>query len=195
MGYTTEFVGEFRVEPPLSEHHRAYLEKFARHRRMKWDEAVVASLPDPVRERVGLPVGKDGAYFLGTDNPNATQQTGLIDYNEPPGSLSCEEMKSRGLDYGHREPGQQPGLWCQWAPNADGTAIVWDEGEKFYRYVEWLRYLVENFLAPWGYKISGEVGWQGEDGDDRGVIYAKDNQIEDVKSAITTPRPSWETCE
>src|SRR5574337_684850 len=33
---------------------------------------------------------------------------------------------------GNRPPSTQPGLWCQWRPTDDGTAIEWDGGEKFY---------------------------------------------------------------
>ena len=42
----------------------------------------------------------------------------------------------------------QPGLWCHWAPTEDGTAIVWDEGEKFYDAGEWMRYFIETFVRP-----------------------------------------------
>jgi hypothetical protein len=53
--------------------------------------------------------------------------------------------------------------------------------------VEWLDYLIENFLEPWGIKVNGEVEWQGEERDDRGLIVVKDNEV-------TTKRPkvTWE---
>jgi hypothetical protein len=74
-------------------------------------------------------------------------------------------------------PDGQPSLWCQWVPNDDGTAIVWDGGEKFYEYVDWIKYLVENFFKPWGYVLNGEVSWSGEDIDDRGLIVIQDNVV------------------
>lgn len=49
---------------------------------------------------------------------------------------------------GNRPPAEQPGLWCQWVPTEDGAAIVWDGGEKFYCADEWMRYLIDHFLAP-----------------------------------------------
>jgi hypothetical protein len=74
-------------------------------------------------------------------------------------------------------PRTQPSLWCQWCPSDDGKYIEWDGGEKFYNYVEWLAYLVQKVLEPKGYKLSGEVFWQGEESDDRGIIAVHDNQI------------------
>jgi hypothetical protein len=75
-------------------------------------------------------------------------------------------------------PSTQPGLWCQWIPNEEGDAIVWDGGEKFYNYVEWIQYLIDKILSPRGYILNGEVFWQGEDSDDEGKIVVKDNIVE-----------------
>ena len=102
----------------------------------------------------------DGAGWAGQDHDKT-----IIDYNNPPST--------------------QPGLWCQWIPTEDGDALVWDEGEKFYYYVEWLEYLVENYLKPRGYTISGEVEWQGEDSNDRGLIRVNDNNIKVGKVKIS----------
>ena len=49
----------------------------------------------------------------------------------------------------HNQPHpDQPGLWCQWTPNEDGTAIVWDGGEKFYSAPEWMMYIISFLLSP-----------------------------------------------
>ena len=80
------------------------------------------------------------------------------------------------IDY-NREPSTQPGLWCQWIPNEDGTAIEWDGNEKFYNYSEWLFYLINKILAPNGYVLNGSVTWQGEETGDVGKIHVKDNVI------------------
>jgi hypothetical protein len=34
----------------------------------------------------------------------------------------------------------------------------------------WLQYLVDHFLTPWGYKLSGTVEWDGEERGDAGTI-------------------------
>lgn len=172
MGYTTDFYGEFNLNKPLTEAHKNYLEKFAEMRRMKRKETLTAKRPDPLREAVGLPVGKEGAYFVG-EGGDFGQGAGvggddipdLVDYNYPPAG--------------------QPGLWCQWVPNSGGTAIIWDGGEKFYDYVEWIEYLIENFLKPWGYVLNGEVEWAGEDHNDRGRIDIKNNVVKVKVAKIT----------
>ena len=80
-----------------------------------------------------------------------------------------------------------PGLWCQWRPNESGTTIEWDGGEKFYEYVAWIEYLITHFLGPWGYKLEGEVYWDGEESGDQGLIEIRDNVVK-VKHAVITYR-------
>lgn len=155
MGYTTDFEGSFSINPPLKEEHLNYLKKFNETRRMKRDDIKASTYEDPIRVAVGLPVGVDGEYtvfgggFFGQEHDNS-----VIDYNETPTN--------------------QPDLWCKWVPNDDGTELVWDGAEKFYRYIEWLNYLNEHFFQPWGYRLGGRVYWQGEEDDDRGVIIIDD---------------------
>ncbi len=158
MGYTTSFDGEFAISPPLTSGHCAYLTAFARTRRMRRDPAIAATLPDPVREAAGLPIGEDAGYFVGgTGDFGEGADASVVDFNAPPGG--------------------QPGLWCQWIPDADGAALIWDGGEKFYSYVHWLEYLIDHFLWPWGYTLDGRVIWQGESPDDAGVIDVQRNVI------------------
>lgn len=158
MGYTTDFSGEFELDRPLTAEHEAYLRAFSRTRRMARNPEITAALPDPIREAVGLPVGPQGAYYVGNAGPNFGQDhtPDVIDYNNPPEG--------------------QPGLWCQWIPSGS-LSIVWDDGEKFYEYERWIEYLVEHFLGPWGYRLNGEVTWTGEDPDDRGRMTMTDNKL------------------
>lgn len=159
MGYSTEFKGEFRLNKPLAPEHKAYLEKFAETRRFKRNESITATRPDPIREAVGLPAGTDGGYFVGLRIPRHREYSApdVVDYN--------------------REPAGQPSLWCQWVPSDDGSAIKWDGGEKFYDYVEWLEYIIQHFLTPWGYTLNGDVQWQGEEPGDIGLIVVKDSVV------------------
>jgi hypothetical protein len=78
----------------------------------------------------------------------------------------------------NRPPKTQPGLWCQWRPNDDGTEIEWDGNEKFYDYVEWIAYLVGAILEPRGYELNGSVEWRGEDWDDTGQIVIDKNDVQ-----------------
>lgn len=158
MGYTTNFEGEFTVSPPLSPEHNAYLHAFFTSRRMKRKAELTEKMTDGRRRAVGLPIGGEGCYFVGSSDDFFGQEhtPDIIDYNRPPEG--------------------QPSLWCKWTPNESGTAIF-AKGEKFYDYVEWLRYIVDHFLTPWGYKMNGTVYWQGEDPSDRGEIVVTDNAI------------------
>jgi hypothetical protein len=138
--------------------HVAYLKKFSETRRMRRDPKQLDQVFDPVREEVGLPLGNEGGYFVaGGGFHGQDHDASILDYNKPP----------KG----------QPGLWCQWIPNEVGTAIVWDRAEKFYDYVEWLEYLLEHFLTPWGYVVNGKMTWSGADDADRGTIVVKDNKV------------------
>jgi hypothetical protein len=87
----------------------------------------------------------------------------------------------------------QPGLWCQWRPTPDGEHIEWDEGEKFYNYVEWIEYIINSILAPRGYVLSGDVSWQGEDSDDVGIISIRNNVVKTKVGRITYAAPRKRT--
>jgi len=158
MGYTTEFSGQFDLDKPLTPEHAAYLRQFAQMRHMERNAVKTAKLDDSIREAVGLPVGPEGAYFVRDgDRYGQFSRPDVLDYNKPP----------KG----------QPGLWCQWVPTDDLKGIEWDGGEKFYEYVAWLKYIIEHFLKPWGYVLSGSVEFQGEQFDDRGLIVVQDNDV------------------
>jgi hypothetical protein len=158
MGCTTTFKGRFDLDKPLTPEHAAYLTKFNETRRMKRDAAKAELLPDLVRLAVGLPIGDEGGYFVGA--------AGFAGQND---DLSVVNHNG--------EPKDQPGLWCKWTPTADLSGIEWDHGEKFCDYVPWLKYLIEHFLAPWGYSLNGRVTWQGEEHGDHGTIVVSNNEV------------------
>ena len=109
-------------------------------------------------------LGTDGEYFIGGEYSFSAN------YDDP----SILNI--------NRPPKTQPGLWCQWIVDEDGN-IAWDQNEKFYCYIEWLEYIIKNFIEPSGYTVSGVIEWQGESWDDRGLIIVRENQIE-VKTEI-----------
>lgn len=110
------------------------------------------------------------------------------------------------LDF-NEEPPDQPGLWCQWVPNDEGTTIKWDEGEKFYEADRWMAYIVYRLLAPSAkayiaqhigederlqhftcdHSVNGTISAQGEDSDDRWDLVVKDNVVR-VVSYEATPQ-------
>jgi len=102
--------------------------------------------------------GIDGEFFCKDDGQSGqSKDKSILDYNSPSKT--------------------QPGLWCKWAPTEDGEGIEWDGNEKFYDYVEWLKYINNNFLKPWGIVLTGSVTWQGEEHGDIGTIHAINGEI------------------
>lgn len=116
-----------------------------------------------------------GAYFVDADSVGGQDfgNTDIINQNAPPPS--------------------QPGLWCQWIPNEDGTAIEWDSGEKFYSSQEWMTYLINHFLQPGAlakealpflqanHVLNGEILAQGEDIRDRWKLVVTNNVVTRVE--------------
>lgn len=155
MGYTTEFEGQVKIEPPLSSEEVAYLQKFNGTRRM-------------YREKGPYYVGGSGSYGQGHDED-------IHNYNGAP-------------------PGQ-PNLWCQWQPTDDGTAIMWDEGEKFNHSLEWMSYLIDHFIGsnpranselPFlvGHTCNGEIVATGEDTDDNWKLVVENNVVSRLEGRI-----------
>jgi hypothetical protein len=75
-----------------------------------------------------------------------------------------------------------PGIWCGW--HLESGSLVATDG-KNYEYIEWLQYLIDHYFAPWGYTLSGEVFWDGEESEDRGKIEVTDNKVDVYVAAYT----------
>lgn len=104
----------------------------------------------------------------------------------------------------------QPGLWCQWVPNEDGTAIEWDQGEKFYDSAAWMTYLINTFLKPDAevkqvraadpndprlagvpefadHVLNGIIYAQGEEASDRWRLIVEDNEVRAEFAEVVWP--------
>ena len=149
MGYDTQFKGSFKPNKPFTQEQTNFINKFSDTRRMKRDVSKLLLLEPNFKNGFNGSYGIDGEYYIGDD------ETSVIDYNTPPIT--------------------QPGLWCQWIIE-DGE-IQWDCQEKFYNYVKWLQYIIDNFLSVLDIKINGVVEYNGEDFDDHGKIYVIDNIV------------------
>ena len=167
MGYTTTFKGRFELDKPLKPEHQAYLDAFSSTRHMTWRVDEIAKIPDPIRDAAELPLGEQGEYFV----------------------AMAEAAYSLAEDPNH-SPKSQPSLYCQWMPSNDGKGIEWDEAAKFQSYDEWLWYVIEHFLKPWGYTLDGSVAYQGEDREDYGLLVVKDNLV-DIVELDEPPFPGY----
>lgn len=65
------------------------------------------------------------------------------------------------------------------------------EGESRDGQEGWLRLLVARFFQPNGYKLSGEVSWDGDQSGDTGVIYVEGDRIEATADTTTNRGPGW----
>lgn len=164
MRYNTTFQGEFLLDRPLTTAQKDYLQRFSQTRRMKRDCQCeeLRKKANSLRESVGLPLGIEGEYFVGSYTSYGMDEgnnwDSVIDMSKPPRT--------------------QPSLWCEWTVSHDGTKIIWSEEDYFYEYIQWLQYLLDNFLKPWGYIVNGQCEWQGQNSEDQGIIYIKDNTLE-----------------
>lgn len=149
MGYTTNFSGHFQTNEPVSQEIYDLVNGLSKTRRMKRDGLS--------REKYGV----KGEFFIEEEKGNnifsKPSKGTIVDHNKPPKT--------------------QPGLWLQWMFEEDMQTIVWDGGEKFYNYIEWIEYLIIRILEPAGYKVNGQVEWNGEDIGDIGTIRIIDNKI------------------
>lgn len=84
-----------------------------------------------------------------------------------------------------RNDNTKPGYYCQWVVTEDGEFLEWDGNEKFYDYVEWLQWLIDNFFKSKDIVLNGELKWNGEENGDLGKIIVKDNVIEVKEAKIT----------
>lgn len=145
MGYSTDFVGSIKIEPPLTPKSIKFLTKFNQTRRMHRSK---------------------GPHFVdGTGDMGQGLDPDIICYNTPDPS--------------------QPGLWCNWIPTPDGTAIEWDGGEKFYEAEAWMEYIINNYITPHGHKCSGVIQAYGEDPSDLWQLHVTNNVVTTKEAVIT----------
>lgn len=163
MGYTTEFEGKFKIDPPLNQKLAEYMNRFANVRHMRRDVEKTKEIYPNWRDLCfRCRLGCEGEYLaIRSEDCGQEHTSDITDYNRPPKT--------------------QPGLWCEWVVDeTDPSILEWDGGEKFYHYKEWLEYLIKNFLEPNGHIVNGKVRFEGEDEDDKGFICVNNNKVEIV---------------
>lgn len=162
MGYTTEFFGSVKVDPPLNKEEIEYLYKFADTRRMN---------------------RKKGPYFVGGSGfAGQGMDEDIIDYNTPPEGqpgLWCQWIPV----ISEKDENGNP---------VSANGIEWDGGEKFYNAPEWMQYIIDHFIGPepiakkvdpenfsflQGHDVNGEIEAQGENYDDHWLLVVKDNVV------------------
>ena len=157
MGYDTTFVGGLTFSKKPTAQFKEYINRFSSTRRMPRDVDKIKELYPNWREYCFFgELGKMGEYFAIEEK---TSDKSIIDYN----GYACSV---------------HPSLWCCWV--IKGNKLVWNGAEKFGNYVEWLEYMIAHFFNPFGYVLNGNIEFQGEDDDDRGVILVANNIVQVV---------------
>lgn len=159
MGYTTDFNGSLKFNREVSEQLREYINRFSATRRMPRDNEKIKEFYPNWKELCFFgELGNMGEYFAPISNNHGQ-----------------DDNDKSVIDHNGRSCSVHPGLWCQWV--IEENELVWDGNEKFYNYVEWLHYLINNFFDPLGYELNGDIVWQGEDTDDCGTIHVVNNCV------------------
>jgi len=199
MGYTTDFSGSLRIEPPLHPAQVAYINAFANTRRLGRDPKVVMAyakgadgrlvsdqIPDEVEHLAHLinELGYDvklSKRLLDWKKLDPAEVYGkygefYVGDNDRLGVIDYNCAPGQ-KSYGDKVEDGQPGLYCKWWINDDGE-LEWNGEEKFYDYLEWLQYLIDHFFTEWGVLLNGEIEWQGEEMGDRGKIVVENNVMD-----------------
>ncbi|QDU30494.1 hypothetical protein ETAA8_56340 [Anatilimnocola aggregata] len=101
---------------------------------------------------------------------------------DPQHAASLREFHETEHEYDDGNPGGEgmpPTYYCQWIPSADGRQLEWDKNEKFYFGKEWLEYLIQRFIAPWGYQLNGASPWYIDEFEAAGILMVTDNVVSD----------------
>lgn len=127
----------------MENRHADYLRAFATIEHRCRDAGKTGNISDPLREAVGLDVGVEGCFFVGGDG--GEKDKSVIAWDSYPENL--------------------PGAYCPWTVSPDNTSIVesgkWEWcGFQLVEMVNWLKFIEQEFLNPWGYAIEGQVFFQ-----------------------------------
>lgn len=191
MGYTTEFKGRFEFDHKLSKAEADYINLFSRTRHMLRDpEKIKGIFKNWETENSFLgDLGPDAIYFV---KDNFEEEKEITEALDPSKKLRFYQLYSDPRmpikDY-NDTPDRIPGLWCQWIVSDDHKHLEWDQGEKFYCYIDWLAFLIEHFFNKMDVKLNGTVLWEGEDRSDNGYIELKDSKIKIYTTTISSSGP------
>ena len=188
MGYTTDFEGRLKLSRPATAAEVDFINKFSNSRRMRRNTDIVMAnfkgkdglpfvfTPTPAQAKAIKALEKSGLLVTVSPKESADTRTPLEIYGQQ-GEYYVGDKEDNSVLDSNNPSSTQPGLWCQWVLSKDGKELMWDGGEKFYNYVEWLEYMIKNFFEPWGIKLDGVITWSGEDRGDIGSIKVVKNKV------------------
>ena len=84
---------------------------------------------------------------------------------------------------------EYPTSYCQWVITEDGRFVKWDGEEKFHDSLEWMQYIIDNFLGlkpaanldfSKSHTLNGQIEAQGEEEEDQWSLVVKNNKVSGV---------------
>jgi hypothetical protein len=60
-----------------------------------------------------------------------------------------------------------------------------------YHSQEWLVYLIERFIKPWGYTLNGESPWYIDDFEEAGILKVADNVVSEETADIAVIKEEY----
>jgi hypothetical protein len=170
MVYLTTFLGSFHFSRPLRDEELAFLTSFSGNRRMKLDVKQLEERFGGAHAPPKKGYGPEGAFFSG---PLAFGDPAILDSNTPP-------------------PGV-PSRHCHWT--ATRRKLKWNGEESFHHFIDWLEYMIREFLDDWGIGLDGAMQWQGEDPTDRGTISVWRSHVHVHADRLDSDEESYEDVE
>lgn len=159
MGYSTIYIGKFKISGDKDPIFSLYLDTFLNSRRVKRD---VKKIKKVYRKNWKVlsnhgDLGEEGEFF----------------------ACPIEKKKDKSIIAYNMPPSNQPGLWCPFHTFIENgtTYLEWDGAEMAKKPFEWLQYLVEHFFAPNNLFLSGVILTIGEDCRDITYIVADENEL------------------
>lgn len=163
--------GELKLSPALTNRESNFLKDFAKtrhfHRSWRVEDDNGKNWVDPnndFRPTFSDPKYKE-IYLRSNINNNKEQK-------------QYELNKWRCIDYHKANPGM-PSLYCHWIPLDDNKTLKWDN-EDFSKGLDWLKFIIENYINPWRYQLNGELYVTNADSEfpfESGKIIVTDNII------------------
>lgn len=106
----------------------------------------------------------------------------------PPAEVVVRLRGLEGIDGRDEDDPDMPDAYCQWQLTKDCQGIEWDGGEKFYKYEEWLQYILDKVLKPAGITLSGVVNYSGEDVKDVGILTIEDGEVKSLDQELISDK-------
>jgi len=159
--------GDLFLDKEFEDRHYDYLFAFSNTRRIVRDLDSIDPKSDYLRIAVGLPLGQECEFYTGAFCKKG-KRSKIKDYNASPSTV--------------------PSLWCAWQPNKNGFSPSFENGIDVL--APWLKYLISNFIQPWGYILNGKVkavvesSFHYDDPPHAIIIKVTDNQVEEVDLSV-----------